>query len=107
MKRLLDNLLDKQKTQNSFLRLEKWRSRGEATNIEVFRLRDQLINIFENKYGAFAQAAVGSYKPNNRPTTRNPCGIRQMGATTHSSEECFSNPKNVNNSEVKKYSYIS
>ena len=45
MTRLLDNLSEHQMEKISFLRVEKWRCRDGASDEEVFRLGDQVIDI--------------------------------------------------------------
>ena len=104
MTRLLDNLSDEQKTKISFLRIEKWRSRDQANDRDVFLLGDQLIDILSSLDNTFANAAFT--KDNlgkNQPTSRKTCGIRHMVVTSHKWEDCHSNPKNANKPEARKY----
>lgn len=54
MERLHSNLWTENK-------VEKWRSRNQATDAEVFLLSDQIIGIFGSSFGEFAQASVVRY----------------------------------------------
>ena len=103
MTRLLDNLSEHQMEKISFLRVEKWRCRDEASDEEVFRLGDQLIDILGGTTVELAHAAVKGRSQQKGEPTKNTCGYRHFYSTTHSRDECFSNPKNAEKPEVKKY----
>lgn len=104
MTRLLDNLSEAQNDKVSFLRLEKWRCRDTATDNELFRLGDQLIDILGGKTNEFAQAATKGDNQKKEGINENTCGMKHYNNSTHSGNDCYSNPKNANKPEVQRYS---
>lgn len=60
-----------------------------ATDEEVFRLGDQLIDILANSNNAFANAV----EKQTAKKSKNPCGIIHFNTTTHLRNKCHANPK--------------
>lgn len=68
--RLLDNISDSQMEKISFLGVEKWRCRYEASDEDFFRLEDQIIDILGGITNELAHAAVKVNRNGNVDTEK-------------------------------------